>query len=203
MLNNNSEIIYKSKLSLFNLALMIFGSIFFIGMGTNLLISTQHSRINWAIILPLSFILFGIFILYYIFTVNTIIITKDYLILNYPVIGKKKNIKWKSITDAEMSFITTKTSGSDYHFRIGKEIRLFSDGKNYRIVSFSVADPDQLIIQIKKRLDSKLKSKMKKEYLESEKKFWKSEDEYRKWIWKYILPVCIIIAGVLLLFRDN
>ncbi len=201
MLNTNSEIIYKSKLSRFNLGLMILGSIFFIGMGTKLLLSTQHSGINLVIILPLSFILFGIFIIYYIFTLNTISITKDHLILNYPILGKKKNIKWKSITDAGMSFITTKTSGNDYHFRTGKEIRLFANGKNYRIVSFTLAEPDQLIIQIKKRLDSKLKSKMKNEYKKSEKKFWKNEDEYQKWMWKYVLPICIIIAIILFLFE--
>jgi len=180
---------------------MILGNILSIGIGVTLLLSTQHSGINWVIILPLSFIIFGIVIVYYIFTINTIIITKDYLILNYPIIGKKKNIKWKSITDAGMNFITTKTSGSDYYFRTGIEIRLFSNGKNYKIISFTVAEPDQLIIQIKKRLDSKLKSKMKNEYKETEKKFWKNEDEYQKLMWKYVLPICIIIAITLFLFE--
>jgi len=112
---------------------MILGSFFLIGTGIKFLLDTQESGINWAIVFPLGFIFLGGLIASNTLILCSVDITKDFLILNYPFIGRKKSIEWKSISDAGMRFITTKSSGSDYSFRTGKEIRLFSNGKNYRI----------------------------------------------------------------------
>ena len=162
MSKNKAEIIYKSKLSIFYSILLVFGSFFFLGIGINLYFTIiQKNGFNFLIILPLFFILLGILTIYYIVILNTIIITKDYLILNYLLLGKKKKIKWKSITDAKMKFITTKSSGDDYSFRTGYSMKLFSNNRVYRIISFTMSEPDKFIIQLKKRLDSKLKVKMK------------------------------------------
>ncbi|MCG8805222.1 hypothetical protein G1K75_06080 [Tenacibaculum finnmarkense] len=198
MLKNKVEIIYKSKLSIFYSILLVFGSFFFLGIGINLYFTIiQKNGFNFLIILPLFFILLGVLTIYYIVILNTIIITKDYLILNYLLLGKKKKIKWKSITDAKMRFITTKSSGDDYSFRTGYSMKLFSNNKVYRIISFTMSEPDKFIIQLKKRLDSKLKVKMKTEYKRSEKKFWKSESEYRVMKNKYVIPICIIILIII------
>ncbi len=201
MPDQSSKIIYKSQLSTFNLVLMIVGSFFLIGIGIKLLLYTQEPRINWVIVFPLGFIFLGGLIASNTLILCSVTITKDYLILNYPLIGQKKNIEWKSISDAGMKFITTKSSGSDYSFRKGKEIRLFSDGKNYHITTFAIKESEKLILELKKRLDSTLKTKMKDEYQESEKKFWKDEDDYRNWMMKIILPICLIILVLLWILK--
>ena len=201
MPDQRSKIIYKSQLSAFNLILMIFGSLFLIGIGTKFLLDTQKSGINWVIIFPLGFIFLGGLIELNTLNICSVAITKDFLILNYPLIGRKKNVEWKSISDAGMRFITTKSSGSDYSFRTGKEIRLFSNGKNYRITTFAIKEPEKLILEMKKRLDSNLKAKMKKEYRETERKFWKDEDDYRNWMMKIVLPICLIILVLLWILK--
>lgn len=197
----SSKIIYKSELSTINLVLMIFGSLFLIGIGIKFLLDTQESGINWVIVFPLGFIFLGGLIASNTLILCSVAITKDLLILNYPMIGRKKSIEWKSISDAGMRFITTKSSGSDYSFRTGKEIRLFSNGKNYRITTFAIKDPEKLILELKKRLDSSLKTKMKNEYRETEREFWKSEDDYRNWMMKIVLPICLIILALLWILK--
>ncbi len=201
MSNQSSKILYKSKLSTFNLILMIFGSLFLIGIGIKFLLDTQESGINWAIVFPLGFIFLGGLIASNTLILCSVAITKDFLILNYPLIGRKKSIEWKSISDAGMRFITTKSSGSDYSFRTGKEIRLFSNGKNHRITTFTIKDPEKLILELKKRLDSSLKTKMKKEYKETEREFWKGENDYRNWMMKIVLPICLIILALLWILK--
>ncbi|PKV53070.1 hypothetical protein ATE84_5204 [Aquimarina sp. MAR_2010_214] len=197
MPDQNSSVIHKSQLSTFNLVVMILGSLFLIGVGIKFLLNTQESGINWFIIFPLGFIFLGGLIASNTLMLCSVFITKEYLVLNYPLIGRKKNIEWKSISDAGMRFITTKSSGSDYSFRTGKEVRLFSNGKNYHFTTFAIKEPEKLILEIKKRLDSNLKAKMKNEYRESEKKFWKDEDDYRNWMMKIVLPICLIILALL------
>ncbi|WP_299215264.1 hypothetical protein [uncultured Aquimarina sp.] len=201
MHNQSSKIIYKSQLSTFNLILMILGSLFLIGIGIKFLLYTQESGINWVIVFPLGFIFLGGLIASNALVLCSAAITKDYLILNYPFIGRKKSIEWKSISDAGMKFVTTKSSGSDYSFRTGKEIRLFSNGKNYRITTFAIKEPEKLILELKKRLDSSLKTKMKNEYRKTERKFWKDEDEYRNWMMKIVLPICLIILVLLWILK--
>lgn len=201
MHNQSSKIIYKSQLSTFNLILMILGSLFLIGIGIKFLLYTQESGINWVIVFPLGFIFLGGLIVSNTLVLCSAAITKDYLILNYPFIGRKKSIEWKSISDAGMKFVTTKSSGSDYSFRTGKEIRLFSNGKNYRITTFAIKEPEKLILELKKRLDSSLKTKMKNEYRKTERKFWKDEDEYQNWMMKIVLPICLIILVLLWILK--
>lgn len=201
MPNQNSKIIFKSQLSTFNLVLMIFGSLFLNGIGIKFLLDTQESGINWVIVFPLGFIFLGGLIASNTLILCSVTITKDFLILNYPLIRRKKSIEWKSISDAGMRLITTKSNGSDYSFRTGKEIRLFSNGKNYRITTFAIKDPEKLILELKKRLDSSLKTKMKNEYRETEREFWKSEDNYRNWMMKIVLPICLMILAFLWILK--
>ncbi|MEW7280255.1 hypothetical protein ABW636_16815 [Aquimarina sp. 2201CG1-2-11] len=172
---------------------MILGTLFFIGFGVNILWNALQFIINWVVIIPLSSIFLGILIGYHTVTLSTVIITKDYLILNYLLIGRKKYIAWKTISDASMRFITTKSSGSDYSFKTGKEIRLFSEGKNYIITTFSIKESEKLLIEINKRLDSHLKTKMKNEYRETKNRFWKEENKYKKVMTKFVIPIFILI----------
>ncbi|MDF4220057.1 MULTISPECIES: hypothetical protein [Flavobacteriaceae] len=201
MPDKNSKVIYKSQLSTFNLVVMILGSLFLIGIGINFLLNTQESGINWFIIFPLGFIFLGGLIASNSLMLCSVIITKEYIILNYPLTGRKKHIEWKSISDAGMRFITTKSNGGDYSFRKGKEIRLFSNGKNYHFTTFALKEPEKLIFEMKKRLGSNLKTKMKNEYQQSEKEFWKNEDDYRIWMMKIVLPICLIILALLWILK--
>ena len=102
MTNHNSKILYQSQLSITNLVLMILGTLFCTGFGVNILWNAHQFVINWVLIIPLSSIILGVLIGYHTVILCTVIITKDYLILNYPLIGKKKYIAWKTISDAGM-----------------------------------------------------------------------------------------------------
>ena len=200
MPNQHTAIIYKSQLSTFNVAFIGFGSIAMIGFGIKFLIYTQESGINWFIILPLTFIFIGGLILSNTLALCSVAITKEFLILNYPLLRRTKYISWKSITDVGMTFVTTKSSGSDHAFRTGKEIQLFADGKHYRFTTISIKDPERLLLELKKRLDSSLKTKMKDDYQKSQSNFWKSENDYRRWMKKIVLPICLIILILLWVF---
>ncbi|WP_379952687.1 hypothetical protein [Dokdonia sp. R78006] len=197
MPNHHTGIIYKSQLSTFNIAFMGFGSLAMIGFGVKFLIGTQESGINWFIIFPLIIIFIGGLSLSNTLALCSVAITKEFLILNYPFLRRTIRIPWKSITDAGMTFVTTKSSGSDHAFRIGREIRLFADGKHYRFTTFTIQDPERLLLELKKRLDSSLKKKMKDEYQKSKSDFWKSENDSRRWMKKIVLPICLIILILL------
>ncbi|MBW1297417.1 hypothetical protein [Aquimarina litoralis] len=201
MPKKSSEIIYKSRLSTFNLIMMIVGCLFLIGMGITMLINTQESGINWVIVFPLVFILLGGLIAYHTLLLCTITITKKHLVLTYPFIGRKKNIEWKSISDAGMEFITTQSSASDYSYKTGKEIRFFSNDKNYRITTFAIKHPDKLMLELNKRIDSNLKRKMKSEYKKTEREFLKEQNQYQRWMMKIVLPICLIILVLLWILK--
>ncbi|WP_148305674.1 hypothetical protein [Dokdonia sp. MED134] len=201
MPNQHTEMVYKSQLSTFNVAFLGVGSLAMIGFGTKFLLDTQESEINWFIIFPLIIIFIGGLILSETLTLCSVAITREFLILNYPFLRKTTHIPWKSITDAGMTFVTTKSSGSDYAFRKGKEIRLFADGKHYRFTTFTIQDSERLLLELKKRLDSSLKKKMKDEYQKSKSLFWKSENDYRRWMKKIVLPISLIILILLWAFN--
>ncbi len=196
-----SEIIYKSKTSIFSLLIMILGCILFFGLGTTTLINTQKNGTNWFILFPIIMISFGCFFIYKTLNFKTIIITKKDLIFKYFILNHIKYIPWKSISDAKMSFITTKSDGSDSTFRTGKQIVLTADNKIYSFSTLEFSEPDKLIFQLNKRFDSKLKNKMKRELNDSEKKFWKSEKEYQKWMWRFVIPILLLIVVILMLSK--
>ncbi|AWH72976.1 hypothetical protein DCS32_01990 [Dokdonia sp. Dokd-P16] len=197
MPNQHIAIIYKSQLSTFNVAFIGLGSLAMIGFGIKFIMDTQESGINWFIIFPLIIIFIGGLILSNTLALCSVATTKEFLILNYPFLRRTIRIPWKSITDAGMTFVTTKSSGSDHAFRTGREIRLFADGKNYRFTTISIKNPERLLLELKKRLDSSLKTKMKDDYRKSKSDFWKSENDYRRWIKKVVLPICLIILILL------
>lgn len=200
MPNQHTEMVYKSQLSTFNVAFLGVGSLAMIGFGTKFLIDTQESEINWFIIFPLIIIFIGGLILYNTLTLCSVAITKEFLILNYPFLRRTIRIPWKSITDAGMTFVTTKNSVSDNSFRTGKEIRLFADGKHYSFTTITIQDPERLLLELKKRLDSRLKKRMKDEYQKSKSDFWNSENDSRRWMKKIVLPICLIILILLWVF---
>ncbi|MGY3794673.1 hypothetical protein [Aquimarina sp. 433] len=193
----NSIIIYKSQLSSFHLVMMIIGCLFFVGMGITILINTQESGINWAIVFPLGAIFFGGLIAYHILILCTITITKEYLILIYPLLRRKKNIEWKSISDAGMKFITTQNDASNYSYKTGKEIWFFSNDKNYRVNTFAIKNSDKLLLELNKRIDGNLKRKMKSEYDKTKREFLKEQKQYHDWMTKIILPICLVILALL------
>lgn len=193
----NSIIIYKSQLSAFHLIMMIIGGLFFIGMGITMLINTQESGINWVIVFPLGAIFFGGLIAYHTLILCTITITKEYLILTYPLLRRKKNIEWKSISDAGMKFITTQNDASNYSYKTGNEIRFFSNDKNYRVTTFAIKNPDKLLLQLNKRIDGNLKRKMESEYDKTKREFLKEQKHYHDWMMKIILPICLVILALL------
>jgi len=200
MPNQHTAIIYKSQLSTFNVTFIGLGGLAMIGFGIKFLMGTQESGIHWLIIFPLIIIFIGGLILSNTLALCTVTITKEFLILNYPFLRRTICIPWKSITDAGMTFVTTKSSGSDHAFRTGKEIRLFADRKHYRFTTISIKDPERLLLELKKRLDSSLKTKMKDDYQKSKSDFWESENDYRRWMKKVFLPICLIILILLWVF---
>ena len=197
MPNQHTAIIYKSQSPTFNIAFMGFGSLAMIGIGVKFLMDTQESGINCFIIFPLIIVFIGGLILSNTIALCSVAVTKEFLILNYPFLRRTIRIPWKSITDAGMTFVTTKNSVSDNSFRTGKEIRLFADGKHYRFTTFTIQDPERLLLELKKRLDSSLKKKMKDEYQKSKSDFLKSENDYRRWMRKIVLPICLTILILL------
>ncbi|WP_321298723.1 hypothetical protein [Marinifilum fragile] len=193
---------YKSKFAYFPFVIFSFGVIFFGLAGFKLMIDWSNKfGLSLLLLLPSLFIFMSVVSLIGLISLKTIMITEDYLILKYIFSQKTVRIKWKSIIDVKMKFAATKTSADDNIFRTGSEIKIYTAKSSFEVLSFFYKDFDKFLIQSNKRLDSRIKSKMKKGYKAEKQSFWKNERRYWDIQYRFVLPICITILIIIFLLN--
>ena len=197
--NHKEEIKYKSKFSFRPFILFPFGAVGFGIAGNHLLDSVIGEEIDLFILLPAFFILFSIVCVIGLLVLKTIRTTPEGVIFTYIFLGIEKRIKWESISDVKMKFVTTKTDGDDVGFSTGSEVKMYIGKSSYELPSFFYSNFDEFLNQLNSRIEPSLRKKMNADYHREKTTFWKGEKEYDKMMWKYVLPIGLTIFIILYL----
>lgn len=197
----NNDVKYESKFSIYPFIAYSFG-ILFGGIVGLLLLKTfiEKGDFSFVILLPISFISLSLLSVYGLFTLKTIIITKECLLFSYLFFRKTIKIQWNSISDVRKKFVTLKTDVDSNVYRKGIEIKIFSEVGKLNVSSFLYSNFNEFSNQFEPRIDPKIRKKINYDYKETKDKFGRNEKRYKEIRSKYIIPISIVFLIIIWLW---
>lgn len=201
-MNQNEDIIYKSKFSIVPFIGLIVGIGGF-GYAGFILLKNYKNIGGIILILPGLFFILSALSLTALLSLKSVIFTQRKLIFKYTFIPKKYEIDWNEINDLKVKFAALRINDG-YAYKVvctGKDLRIYFNKKSILLESFCYLEFEELLSKFGKRITPALNQKMKSTYKRSEKKFWQEDDKYWRILNKIVLPFSFGILVLILLLK--